>query len=204
MSNITFKPVIVKGGRKFQGFAYDLGFGTQISHSTWAYTSYSLKMWDPATKQFVYANPDFVFECQDADPVKVEADKQAYISNTIDGTIAWCRQQKPNAPESEVLQFARNVLRKHHPEMMDIIDEKAPDQREVVTEVENTVRWARGLKTRACYIYGRFCPGGKPLSEKRQIEIAKKTLERRGITKLEGFEEAWSCTLTINGLIKYL
>lgn len=203
MDKLIFRPVVVDGGRKYRGFAYDLGYDAQISRSTWAYTSFSVKLWEPVSKTYVYANPDYVCAC--ATPTRdVEADKQDYVKSVIDGTIAWCRSTKSGAPEAEIIQFARNTLYKHHPEMHEAIDAKLADQRDVVAEINRTLDWARNLKSRPAIMYGRACPGGKPYSKARQMRIAKESLERRGITKLEGFAEAWEMILTIQGLLKYL
>lgn len=197
-TKITFKPVNVNRGRKFKGFAYFLGC-TYTNEIAWRVTAESTKLWDPAEKRYVYANPDF---CEDAtvEASKVEADLNDYIKTTIDGTLRWCRSQKPSAAESEVKQFARNVLRKQHPEMLEFIDATIADQRDVVAEIERTLEWAMALTTRACWMYGRWCAGGRPLPVERKVRSALNALSKRGITQLDGFDEAWTFSLTVRGL----
>lgn len=204
-----FIPVKVTKGRKWKGEGYMLetfesGFQLYGWHGSAGYrTTETAKIWDPAAKRIAYASQSF---CEDveADPAKVAADRKEYIDLTIQNTISWCRKTKAGAPEAEVLQFARNVLKKHHPEMLDAINAAAPDTRDVVNEIERTLTWAMGLKTRPCFMYGRRCPGGKPLPDKKKVAIARKSLETKGITKLDGFAEAWELILTMKGLRKEL
>lgn len=192
-----FTPVRVSRGRKFKGFAYDLG--VEYSHAV-AYNvmSYSTKMWDPSTKSFVYANPDFCVKDNSITDEEINAAKLEYVKSTIESTIAWCKSKSPN--EAEAMKFARNVLRKHHPEMIACIDVYLPDNRDVVSEIEKTLQWAANLKTRECWMYGKHCPGGKPLSNERKVTIALKALTKRGVTVLNGFHEVWELTLTTMGL----
>lgn len=203
--SFTFKPVRVTRGRKFRGFAYDIGEGYTYTRGypgsgVDPYSeTYHQKLWDPVQMKVVHVNCDYLEDCEvPAD--KLEADRKSYIDHTIQGTISWCRSQSAGKAEAEVLRFARNVLRKRHPELMSFIDKAAPDTRDVVVEVQRTFQWAMGLKTQACVMYGRFCPGGKPLSDSRKVNAARKALEKKGITKLDGFEEAWELTLTAAGL----
>lgn len=196
--SFTFKPVRVTRSRSFRGFGYYVGEGG-ISQPAWCVTIYEAKIWDPVNKRIAYVNSDYLEDCEvPAD--KLEADRKSYIDHTIQGTISWCRSQSAGKAEAEVLRFARNVLRKRHPELMSFIDEAAPDTRDVVVEVQRTFQWAMGLTTKSCWMYGRFCPGGKPLSNSRKVNAARKALEKKGITKLDGFQEAWEVTLTMAGL----
>jgi len=207
--SFSFIPVKVTKGRKWKGEGYMLdSFESSFQLYGWhggagRRVTETAKIWDPAAKRIAYASCSFC-EDRDADTSKVEADRKEYIDLTIQSTISWCRSRKPNAEESEVLSFARNVLRKNHPEMIDAINVAAPDTRDVVSEIERTVTWAMGLKTRPCYMYGRHCPGGKPLPDKKKVAIALKSLTNKGITKLEGFSKAWELILTLKGLRKEL
>ena len=85
-------------------------------------------------------------------------------------------------------------------EMMEFIDKATPDCRNVVTEIQNTLTWAMGLTTRACWMYGKWCAGGKPLSAERKRTIALSALEKKGITKLPGFVDAWNMSLDVYGM----
>lgn len=197
-TNFAFSPVNVNRGRSFRGFGYYVGEGG-ISQPAWCVTIYKVKIWDPVNKRIVYVNSDYLEEAN-VPEAEVNAARQAYIDHTIQDTIKWCRTRIPNAPESEVKTFARNVLRKHHPEMIEFIDKATPDTRNVVDEVQRTLQWAMGLTTKSCWMYGRFCPGGKPVSDERKVRSAYTALQRKGVTKLDGFTEAWEMTLDIFGL----
>lgn len=204
MSNFTFTPVTVSRGRKFKGFgyrvsSYDSSFSVYAGRGGFI-ESYTARIWDPATKQIVKANDDFCVETP-TDPAKVEADRQAYIKLTIESTIAWCRTKSPN--EIEALKFARNVLRKHHPEMMEYIDQACPDMRDVSAEIENTLNWAAGLTTKACYMYGKWCAGGKPISVERKVRTAYRALQKKGVTSLENFNDCWELSLTLRGWLEH-
>ena len=194
-TNFTFTPINVNRGRSFRGFGYYIGDGG-ISQPAYCVTIYKSKIWDPVNKRIAYVNSDYVETAEVSDETR-DADRQAYIDHTINGTIEWCRQQKPDASDAEVKSFARNVLRMHHPEMMEFIDKATPDCRDVVTEIQNTLTWAMGLTTRACWMYGKWCAGGKPLSVERKRTIAFSALEKKGITKLPGFVDAWNMSLDI-------
>ena len=197
-TNIVFAPVTVNRGRSFRGFGYCVGDGG-ISQPAYCVTIYKSKIWDPVNKRFAYVNSDYLETAEVSDEQK-SAELQAYIDHTINGTIEWCRQQKPDASDAEVKSFARNVLRKHHPEMMEFIDKAAPDTRDCVAEIQKTLTWAMGLTTRACWMYGKWCAGGKPLSTTRKRTIAYNALEKKGITKLPGFEAAWQMSLDVYGM----
>lgn len=190
VSQITFTPVNVNRGRKFRGFAYLVGDETPVDVA-WNMTVWNSKLWDPAQKRYVYANSNFCEVDESVPASKIEADRDEYIFGTIRNTIDWCRS-KSNGDEAEVKRFARNVLLKNHPDMLEDIDAVLPDERDVNKEIAETLKWADGLTTRACYMYGHHCAGGKPLSPKAKMERAYSALQRRGVTKLPGFEEAWN------------
>lgn len=208
-SAFTFVPVRVARGRKWKGeLAYMLTIQDSsfcLYHGRGGYIqSETAKMWDPATKRFVYANADFV-EDVELPAEQVEAARKEYVDLQIRGTIAWCKSKKPDAPEAEIMQFARNCIRKQHPEFdVYLVEYGLTDRRDVVDAVERTLSWAMQLKTRPCFMYGRHCPGGRPLPDEKKIRIARKSLHTKGIDLLDGFAEAWELSLTIRGLVKYL
>lgn len=196
---MTFAPVQVSRGRKFRGFAYFLceserpiAYGVEY---------YCATLWDPAAKKLVYANTDFC-DGVNVEQEKLDADKAAYIDSTIQSTIAWCKEKFKDKSVLEQMRIARNILRKHHPEMLEAINKALPDSRDVVDEVEKTLRWAASLRTRQMYMYGKLCPGGKPYSPERTVSTAYKALVKRGVTKLDGFTEAWEMQLTLMALPK--
>ena len=205
-STFTFFPVRVARGRKWRG---ELAYFVSSRDSSFCVPGRIIygetaKLWEPVSKKFVYANAEFCEDVTQAADVTETARKE-YVDQQIRGTIAWCKAQKPDSPEAEVLQFARNVLRKHHPEFdAYLVSYGLTDRRDVVDAVERTLTWAMGLKTQACWMYGRHCPGGKPIADAKKIAIARKSLHTKGIDLLEGFAEAWELALTIRGLVKYL
>jgi hypothetical protein len=189
-SPFTFAPVVVTRGRKFRGKAFYLG---QDSSRSVAYgvECWSSKLWDPIAKRYVYANPDFCDKDESVTEAEVAAAKLEYVTHIINNTVEWCRSQKPNASDEEIKQFARNVLRKHHREMMDDINRVLPDQSNLHDEITRTLKWASTLTTKACFMYGRWCAGGNPLSLERQQSIAFRALEKRGLTSRPDFKEMW-------------
>lgn len=195
--NFTFAPVVINRGRKFKGKAYYLGQDSQRAVA-WNVTAWSTKLWDPNSKRYVYANPDFCEDDTEISPEQVEADRTDYINTTINSTIAWCQTKQPN--EAEARKFARNVLLKNHPEMRESIDRVLPDMRDVGAAVDRTIQWAMSLRTRPMVIYGKRCSGGKPYSKSKIKNIAMKTLCRKGYDKLDGFTEAWEAYVIIYGL----
>lgn len=188
MEEFVFVPVCVNRGRKFRGIAYSINAEVQYNGGNWAYTSWSVKLWDPVSMKYVYANPDFV-EKREATPEQIEGDKISYVNHTINSTVAWCLTKSPNQDEGR--KFARNCLLKHHPEMKEYIDKALPDERDVVAAVERTLRWAVNLRTRPTVIYGRVCKGGRPYGKTETVRKAWNVLDRKGYTKLDGFKEAW-------------
>lgn len=190
LSKITFVPVVINRGRKFRGKAFYLGYDSQCAVA-WNVTAWSTKLWDSNNKRYVYANPDF---CED-DKSLTEADiakaRDEYILNIINSTITWCASKDPSKSDIEIKRFARNVLRKSHPELIDDINVLLPDSRDVVPLVENAVKWAINLRTKPCVIYGKACKGGKKYPKSKIRDIAYKCCVRNGATQLEGFEEAW-------------
>ena len=196
----TFTPVLISRGRKFRGKAYFLGdvrcgsFGNQ-----------NAKLWDPAAKRYVWANVDFCDEDESVTPEQVATDKEAYSKAVIEDTIKWCRECKSGAPEDEVMQFARNVLRKYHPEIDEskLVANDLGDRRDLSIEVEKTLNWAIQLTTRPCWMYGHYCKGGRPLPTEKKIRIAYKSLTKKGLTQKADFEAVWTFLLSMMGLAQY-
>lgn len=195
--SFIFKPVVISRGRKFKGKAYYLGQDSERAVA-WGVTVRSTKLWDPANKCYVYANPDFCDDDTNIQDDQIKTDRLEYINKTINDTIEWCKTKVSD--EAEASRFARSCLIKHHPEMMTWIDDRLPDIRDVVAAVDRTLQWAMTLKSRPMHIYGRFCPGGKKYSNSKIKDIAIRYLCRKGYDKLEGFNEAWDLYLNIYGL----
>lgn len=207
-ANATFIPVKVTGGRKYRGTGFMVSVSSSTNDYGWRHTGYgwarniveteTARIWVPALGKFQYANSNYV----DDDISVSESDRaaalQTYCDKIVQDTLTWCQSKKPGASEAEVLSFARNVLRKHHPEID--IDGTIPDSRDASTEILNTIKWALTLRTRPCFMYGRHCPGGKMLSGERYVSIARKALVKRGISSKEGFEELFKAAIEAEGL----
>lgn len=120
--------------------------------------------------------------------------KRKWIEDQINGTINWCRSVSPaGTAEVEILRFAINVLRRKSVALAKIVSELklyTLDTRDVVAEVRKTVEWALSLRTRPCWMYGKYCAGGRKYPPKKTISIALRALEKKGIMKPEGFLEA--------------
>jgi len=196
-----FNPVHCSRGRKWRGaLAYSIDIDDDNHNLRFgSFGTVSKRLWEPIAKQYVFANIDFI-EANERDEAKIAADREAYVKTTIQSTVDWCKSVKPELPDAELLLFIRNSLKKQHPEMLPAIDVVAPDNRDVVAEVQKTLQWAMTLKTQACWMFGRYCNGGKPLADNRKVEIAFKALQKKGVTKLDGFEDVWNMTLDVMGL----
>ena len=200
-TNSTFTAVKVVCGRKFKGEAYDLGFNDMPNRVAWNVTCWSRKLWCPTTGRFVYANPDFIQPRDVSEEVR-SAEFESYVKSTIQSTADWCRSTKPSLAEDELKNFVRNVVRKQHPEMLEVAEELLgwSDNRDVAVEVRKTIEWAMTLKTRPMWLYGRYCAGGRDIPAAKKVAIAKSALAKRGITQLDGFDVAWTMTLDVYGL----
>lgn len=214
-TNVIFVPVNVNRGRKFRGFGYIVGSVEREYDYGWKHVpggdgfyywerncgvSTIAKIWIPELKKFAYANSNFCETDNTLDEASIAQAQHDYIMHMIESTIQWCKSKKPNLPVIEIHRFARNVLRKQHPEFNDEINKVLPDTRSIDEEITKTLAWATTLVTRAGWIYGRLHLGGKPLSRDRKLYIAKKTLEKRGITEKPGFDSAWDIACkTFNG-----
>lgn len=190
IESLTLKPIMVQRGRKFKGHGYQVeaifnedGFRRQF---------YDNLIWDPQAKRTAYANPNYIED--DPIPTKADIDRetQAYIDFVVASVVKRCtsgplhvREQDP----SSCYNYIRNSLLWKLPASK--VDELYPDTRSVAQEVERTIRWASGLKTKPTTLYGKFCPGGKDYSRTRKAEAAYKALRHKGFTKRPEFEAAW-------------
>lgn len=186
-----FVAVVVNKGRKFRGEAYDIGAAEHTNsyqlpgwsgRGGWV-TSVSVKLWSP-TAGFVYANPNYIEAVTDKPEAEVQADYAKYVDYTINSTIAWCHSRKLNPTEKEVLDFARNVIRKHHPEMLALFDEKNAYHEDVATVVQSTLDWAFRLG----------------YSNAKCVRIALKALRKKGVLDNPAFVPAWTIYLDLRGL----
>lgn len=202
MFEFIFKPVNIKRGRKFRGFAYRLGEerSYEVAYNV---TISSVKLWDPAMQRCVYVNPEFC-EVATVTSEQYETDMKAYITAQIQNTVAWCRTHTASTDDTEVRQFARNVLKNNHPELEPFLAEYGlPDQRDVFTEVETTLNWAMGLKPRPYYNrLHKYC-GFKPLTDEQKLHFAYSALQKKGLTQFKGFNDAWTFGLATRGLTDY-
>ena len=211
-ATVVFTAVKVEGGRKFRGRGFVVGESHSTASYGWRHTgygwahnivdTYTSKIWVPTLGKFCYANSKYVEEDSSVSAEECALEFKRYSDRIIDDTIAWCRKTKPEANEVEIVQFARNVLRKNHKELIEAIDSRLPDTRDIGDEISKTVAWAMTLKTQPCHMYGRFCPGGKPLAANRIVDIARKALIKKGLDKNSDFEQQFENICRKNGLTK--
>ena len=195
-TTITFRPVRVSKGRKFRGFAYDVGemprttsfnvYGPNGGCAGMRCTE-SVRLWEPVSKKFVYCNPSYV-EDAEAPASETEAAKADYINSSISSAVAWCRSRKPNVPEKDVLTFARNVIKKHHPEFLTFFDSQYNYTEDVAGTVFSTMDWAFNLG----------------YSKAKCARIAVKALTKKGLIGRPCTYEAFSMWLDLRGLHHYV
>lgn len=138
--------------------------------------------------KFQYANAKYV---EDDDSVsQEECARQFEICQkmTIASTIAWCKSKQPDASEEQNLMFARRVLLKIHPEMKAAIEVACPDTRSLKDEVEKTFKWVNSLP--------------KKHTRPKKIEIARKSLRKKGMEDKDGFEECFTMMCELYGWLK--
>lgn len=188
-----FAPVVINKGKKFRGDAYDVGCEVRVStfniygHGRNGWRSCeSVKLWSP-DKGWVYANPSYIEEREVAPEVE-QADYAKYVAQTLDGTVAWCRTRKLNASEKEVLTFARNVIRKHHPEMLALFDEKFNFKDDIAATVESTLEWAFRLD----------------YSNAKRVRIALRALAKKGLAENPAIIPMWTMWLDLRGLSRFV
>lgn len=195
---VTFRAVKVEKGRKFKG----RGFIVSTTYSSGAigwkhtvhgwtpntYESETAKIWVPELQKFQYANLKYVEDDTSVSPEECAEEFRKYQDLTIANTISWCKSKQPNATESQNLIFTRRVLLKNHPEMREAIDRVCPDSRDLKTEIENTIVWVNSLKKRH--------------TRPKKIQIARKALNRKGLSNRDGFEECFTILCEIYGWLK--
>lgn len=190
-----FAPVMVNKGKKYRGFAYDIGSDVHTStfniygtgRGGWR-SCESIKLWSP-DKGFVFCNPSYVEEVTDKPESEVLADYAKYVDCTINETVAWCRKVSVGKGKSEpdIINFARSVISKHHPEMLDEFNSRHGEI-DVVGVVESTITWALKLG----------------YSEAKCIRIAFKALWKKGVMTHKAFIPALDITLTLRGLNRFM
>lgn len=196
--NFMFEPVKVARGRKFKGFAYFLGCSIRQAGPFSMYDC--AKLWDPAAKRFVYANADFCEEV-DVPAEEVMAAKLAYVQHDIDGIVNYATANC-KGDENDVNKFILNIAKKKYSqEFLNVVfRSQLKITVDVAAEVERTLQWAMSLKTRPMELFGKFCPGGKPLPLEKKIVIAYKALVKKGITLQDDFQMVWSLNCTLLGI----
>lgn len=211
---ITFRAVKVSRGRKFRGSGfmiatleheYDYGWRHVPGGDGFYYwerntgIGCTAKIWVPETGRYAYANADFVEADETVSQTECDSQFKLYCDKIVADTIEWCTAH--TSKPGDVKSFARNVIRKNHPELRPLLATLFPDDRDLMTIIESTVKWALTLTTQPCYMYGRHCAGGKRYNNKRYVEIARKALAKKGVTTADGFEAAFNAVLEANHLI---
>lgn len=205
-----FTPVRVNGGRKFRGDGYALderrqecyyggynisasGFigGRWRNADRYTAVSHQVQVWDPETKTCCWVTAKFV-QPREVAPEVVAADQELYAKSAVDSTLAWCRTKVSS--EAEAIRFARNVIRKHHPELMAYADAAMRSSYDVVAEVESTLRWALSLPP---------CFKREDRQKQKVVSIAYRALEKKRVTEMDGFKEAWVMAVTLLELPDY-
>lgn len=192
-------PVEAERGRKSRGFACLLS-------ARWTSLAYgmdyeSAKMWDSDGKKVAHANAAFCGAAPGPED-ELEAARQAYASSVAASAVTWCKSVKPELSDGNLASFARNVLRKQHPELLAYARAALPDKRDAVKEVESALKWAQSLWTRPMVLCRRSCLGGKLHQSEKAVQIAMRALEKKGVTELDGFSEALGLALLMAGLPK--
>ena len=188
-----FVPVMVKGGRKFQGEAYDIGSDIRSNsfqlygwsgRGGWVHTE-TIKLWSP-TEGFVYCNPSYVDE-REVSEEQVKEDFAKYAEMYLNSTMEWCRSKKTDASEQDIVRFAFNVIRKNHPEMIPAFESKFSFKEDIGETIMSTIQWAIGLGYRS----------------DKAVRIAYRALVKKGIVSNPSFTSSWTMNLDLRGLGKY-
>lgn len=185
----TFIPVRITRGRKFKGDAFIIPgefvsrFGYAGSGVCPLQITRKVKIWDPAKKVTDWINVDY---CEDRDlaPEAREAQWLDYVRSIIASTIAWCKSKNP----SDFMNFARNVIRKNHADMLDVFDKD--NSTDASHDIKSTFEWVMTLRT----------PKGNSYTKPKLARIAYRALEKKGLTSLDGFKEAWTIHCDMYGL----
>ena len=195
---VTFRAVKVEKGRKFRGRGFIVAvinnsgaFGWKHTGFGWAPRTYDVdnaKIWVPELGKFQYANAKYVEDDDSVSQEECAKQFEIYTKMTIASTIAWCKSKQPDASEEQNLMFARRVLLKNHSEMRAAVDIACPDTRSLASEVEKTFKWVNSLP--------------KKHTRLKKIEIARKSLRKKGMTEKEGFEECFTMMCELFGWIQ--
>ena len=199
-TGVAFRHVHVYKGRKFKGTgylvrSYENSFGTLTA-----------KIWDPENGYIREASMSFV-EDEPVSENQLLAAYEKYVGDTIMSTLEWCKSQKPNGSRAEIHTWARRILAKHHPEMQAQVDELVPAvdlngllDDEIREKIVNTINWAKGLRTKTCWMYGRLV-GGKRYTPDRVVNVAKTALANKGLASLDNFNEIFAEEIRKAGLM---
>ncbi len=196
--SVTFHAVKVEKGRKFKGRGFIVAsvnssgaFGWRHGQYGWEPSTYDVdyaKIWVPELGKFQYANAKYVEDDDSVSQEECARQFKLYTKQTIASTIAWCESKQPEASEEQNLMFARRVLLKNHPEMKDSIEVACPDTRSMKDEVESTFKWVNSLP--------------KKHTRPKKIEIARKSLRKKGMTEKDGFEECFTMMCELYGWLQ--
>lgn len=170
--NGHFIPVIVSGGKKFQG----KGYLTAIEYKEASFSGYGSSEWDEAmlfcpleSKKFASANLKYCKIDDSVDASKLDQMKEAFYEEKVESTKDWCRRKDPSKDEGEISKWAANIIKKYIPEIdikkyfgiNDINAEKA----------KSTAEWACSL------------PDVKIVSKAEYI--IKRALQKKGIDPMK-------------------
>lgn len=190
----SFKAIKVTGGRKYQGTGFIIAtvsssgcMGWKHTGSGWVHNYYeteTAKIWVPSLKKFQYANMKYVEEDPSVSAAECECQFKEYAANQVEQTLAWCKTQRPQASATEIAQFARNVLLKHHPEISVELDVLLPDTRDVKAEIDKTLVWVKSLTSE------------RRMKNEQLVQIATKAMHTRKIDQMPGYQEALQAALT--------
>ena len=188
-----FDAVVVNGGRKFRGEAYMVP-GEYVSRFGYhgsgvcPYTETTQqKIWNPATGKTEYVNKKYI-EYRDVTAEQEAADFAAYANGVIEDTVAWCRANSNGKGEAEILQFAYNVIRKHHREMVAQFESTFGFKEDIGATVRSTLNWAMGLGYR----------------RDKAARIAHRALVKKGIFEKDDGKAAWHSVCEEMGLAKFV
>ena len=180
-------PVTVEGGRKFKGngFVISIEEGGRYDDTYWSRNESQTNavIYDPAYGKLQKANIKF---CKVDDTVTNEQCKEAfkdYCQKQVRNTIIWCKRKDPRKSDFETKRWARNIIKKYHPQI-DVDKYIQLDQQEVANalhdRVDSTVNWALSLG------YGQT----------KTERIIEKALSKKGID-YKKFESLISLKLSI-------
>lgn len=196
VESVAFRAVKVEKGRKFRGRGFIVAtvnksggaLGWRHGQHGWEANTYDVdyaKIWVPELGKFQYANAKYVEDDPSVTPEECARQLDLYAKQTVASTIAWCKSKQPDATEEQNLVFARRVLLKNHSELAPWIEASCPDTRSVKDEVEKTFKWVNSLP--------------KKHTRPKKIEIARKSLRKKGMTEKEGFEECFTMMCELYG-----